>query len=296
MIVKERHRVPAGVAGIRLSDYARTAFPIIASRKGAAKAIKRGELRVDGKVATTGHWVESGQWLELIDLQLRKPEKVYRLPLPVLWEDAHLAVINKPPGIEVSGNRFRTVENALTDSLQPSLESDALSWPRPVHRLDYSTSGLLLIAKTMRAHVALGRQFEARDVYKRYCAVVMGKPAPEGRIELPVNGNAAESRYQVRESVPSLRSGCLSCVDLFPKTGRTHQLRVHMAGIGHPMVGDQKYGEPGNVLKGKGLFLSAVELRFKHPLDEQEIAIEIEPPHKFRALLEREKRRAWSHS
>ena len=155
MIVKETHLVPEGVSAVRLSGYARSAFTSIPSRKGVDKAIKRGELRVNGEPAGTGDWIKPGQLLELVDTQQNIP-KTYRLSLEVVFEDDDLAVINKPPGIEVSGNKFKTITNALAGSLTASPQPDALPWPRPVHRLDYSTSGLLIVAKTARAQVSLG--------------------------------------------------------------------------------------------------------------------------------------------
>jgi len=100
MIIKEIHLVPEGISGVRLSDYAQTAFPVIPSRKAIAKAIKRGELRINGATAQSGDWVEADQTLELVDLQQRIP-KTYRLPLEVVFEDEYLAVINKPPGIHI---------------------------------------------------------------------------------------------------------------------------------------------------------------------------------------------------
>lgn len=290
MIIKETHLVPEGISGVRLSDYARTAFPVIPSRKGVAKAIKRGELWINGEPAQSGDWVKTGQTLELVDLQQRIP-KTYRLPLEVIFEDESLAVINKPPGIEVSGNKFKTVENALAGSLSPSTQPDALNWPRPVHRIDYSTSGLLLVAKTANAQVFLGKQFEERKIHKRYCAVVEGEVVAGGEIDESINGLPAHSRYAPIETVPSLRSEHLTLVDLFPLTGRTHQLRIHMASVGLPIIGDQKYGLAGQVLKGKGLFLAAVELRFPHPATQQEITVSIDVPPKFDSLLKREQSR-----
>jgi RluA family pseudouridine synthase len=289
-MTRETHKVPDGVRGVRLSDYARTAFPSIPSRKAAAKAIKRGELRINGNPAQSGDWVEAGQKLEWVDPQRAIP-KTYRLPLEVIFEDDYLAVVNKPPGIEVSGNKFKTIENALAGNLTPSTQPDALRWPRPVHRLDYSTSGLLLVAKTATTQVFLGNQFEERNIHKRYRAVVMGKLETPGQLDEPIDGMPAQSEYAPVETVPSLRSGHLTLVDLFPLTGRTHQLRIHMAAIGRPIVGDQKYGQAGNVLKGKGLFLAAVELHFPHPADRKEQVVSIETPLKFKSLLQREKAR-----
>ena len=290
MIIRETHLVPAGISKVRLSDYARTAFEPLLSRKGISKAIKRGEIRINGKTGQSGDWVETGQVIEWLDLQLRAP-KTYLLPLQVLFEDEDLAVLNKPPGIEVSGNKFKTVENALSGSLTPSARPDALPWPRPVHRLDYSTSGLLLVAKTSGAQRLLGQAFEERCVHKRYAAVVMGRIPASGTVETSIADLPARSEYEPVRIVPSLRSGHVSLVHLFPTTGRTHQLRIHMASIGHPIVGDPKYGEAGNILKGKGLFLAAVELRFPHPVTRQEMNISIETPPKFAALLEREQAR-----
>jgi RluA family pseudouridine synthase len=290
MIVQETHLVPEGIKNVRLSAYARIAFPSIPSRKGADKVIKRGELRINGSTAGTGDWVESGQRLERIDSQRTAP-KAYRRPLDVVFEDDDLAVINKPPGLEVSGNKFKTVENALAHNLTPSTRADALPWARPVHRLDYSTSGLLLVAKNAGTQVSLGRQFEERTVQKRYCAVVTGLTQPSGTIEAPLRGLAALSRFTFVESVCSLRNGHLTLVHLIPVTGRTHQLRIHMADSGHPIVGDKKYGPENQVLKGKGLFLAATRLCFQHPATKQEMTISCETPHKFASLLEREQRR-----
>lgn len=290
MIIRETHLVPAGITQVRLSDYARTAFEPLLSRKGISKAIKRGEFRINGEKAQSGDWVEAGQIIELLDLQQRVP-KTYLLRLDVVFEDAFLAVINKPPGIEVSGNKFKTVENALAGSLTPSTEPDALPWPRPVHRLDYSTSGLLLVAKTSGAQRLLGQMFEECRIHKRYCAVVMGEVPMSGTVETPIADLPARSEYEPVRTVPSLRSGHVSLIHLFPTTGRTHQLRIHMASIGHPIVGDPKYGEAGNTLKGKGLFLAAIELRFPHPVTQQELSLSIEAPPKFAALLEREQAR-----
>lgn len=290
MIIKETHLVPEGIHAVRLSDYVRVAFTSIPSRKAASKALKRGELRINGASAESGNWVESGQTLEWMDLQLRAP-KEYHIKLEVVFEDDFLAVINKSPGIEVSGNKFKTVENALSGSLAPSTQPDALPWPRPVHRLDYSTSGLLVVAKTASAQVFLGKAFEERRVKKRYCAIVSGKLRSPGKVDLPTNGQPAQSEYAISNIVPSLRSGHLTQVDLFPITGRTHQLRIHMAAIGHPIVGDRKYGTEGNVLKGKGLFLAAVELRFPHPATHEVMTASIDVPPKFDSLLHREKTR-----
>jgi 23S rRNA pseudouridine1911/1915/1917 synthase len=289
-MIRETHQVPPHTPPQRLSDYARGLFTALPSRKSVAKAIKRGEIQIDGQPAQTATCIHPGQSIELLQKTTLFP-KPFPMELELVFEDDELAVLNKPPGIEVSGNRFKTIQNALTHNLRASPRPDALAIPRPIHRLDYSTSGLLLIAKTAGAQLALSQQFEQRKTVKRYRAIVQGKPPEHGSIDIPINEKSALSEYVLVETAPSLKCGCISLVDLFPQTGRTHQLRIHMAHIGHPIVGDQQYGTEGPILRGKGLFLAAVELTFLHPESARTLKIEIDMPPKFNAHLLREKRR-----
>ena len=290
MIIRASHVVPEGVRDVRLSNYARVAFSDYLSRKGVSKALKRGEFRVNGVIAQSGDWVVSGQLIELLDLQQRVP-KPYALPLDIVFEDECLAVINKPAGIEVSGNKFRTIENALVGQVTKSAHPDALPWPRPAHRLDYATSGLLLVAKTALAQKHLGQAFENREINKVYTAIVQGRVSGAGEITEPIQNISAHSHYEYIDSVQSLRDGHLTMVQLKPITGRTHQLRIHMASIGHPIVGDTKYGEEGNVMLGKGLFLTASELVLQHPESQHQMHLSVGPPPKFAALMMREQKR-----
>lgn len=290
MIIIETHIVPEGTARARFSEYACDVFVSIPSRKGIKNAIKRGDFLIDGKRGETGRWIEPGMKIELTSPEIPEHES-YGLFLDVVYEDDHLAAVIKPAGIPVNGNSFRTVENSLPRNLKSSAERDALPRPRPVHRLDVPTSGLLLIAKTLRAQVSLGNQFEKKTVSKRYRAIVQGMLDAPGRVESKIDGRDAVTDYTPLKSVPSLRNEWLTIVDLFPRTGRTHQLRRHMAELGHPIAGDTLYGQEGNIFKGKGLFLAAVELSFAHPVNGDEISLMIGDPEKFRTYLEREERR-----
>ncbi len=290
MTIIETHIVPEGVAGTRFSDYACEITRSLPSRKAVKKAIKRGEFLIDGRKAETGDRVRPGQKIELIDPDVKKP-KPYRLSLNIVYEDDHLAVIDKPAGVPVNGNRFKTVENALPYNLAPSAEADAMKRPRPVHRLDASTGGLLLCAKTAHAMMELGRQFEGRSIRKRYRAVVIGRLPESGRIVQPLEGREAVTEFSALRYVPSLRNGWLTLADLVPHTGRMHQLRKHLADYGFPIMGDSIYGSPGQVLRSKGLFLCAVELSFTHPTDGRPVTVQIDEPEKFGALLDREQRR-----
>ncbi len=275
-----KHIVGSGESA-RLDDYANGLFPQVASRKGAKKAVKKGLIRLNGAEVEGGRYVQAGDEVTLVE-GAGKPFRVYPLTLVVVHEDEYLAVIYKPAGIPVSGNAFRTLAHALPQNLKPGTTADALTVPLPVHRLDAATSGLLLVAKAAGAMVALGQLFENRAVEKVYAAVVVGTPADSGWIQEPIEGQEASTRFKVLNSVPSHRFGSLSLVELRPETGRTHQLRIHMAGIGHPILGDRLYGEPGKILLKKGLYLSAVGLKFMHPVSGDEVGFDVEVPGKMK--------------
>ncbi len=289
MLVIEQHTVPEGVSKTRLLDYALEVFTTVPSRSSMKKVIKRSALLVDGKPGSSGSWVVENQEITLIDLELKSP-KPLDIKLDIIFEDEHLAVINKPAGIEVSGNKYYTIQNALVANIKLSSEPDALKWARPVHRLDMPTSGLLLVAKTASAIMKLGQQLEKHEIHKKYYAIVAGKLDKSGEIATPIENQEALSHYNCVSHCHSLKMQWLSLVELSPLTGRTHQLRIHMADFGFPIVGDRQYGN-GPLLKGKGLFLAAVELSFLHPITDEPISIKINPPKKFDALMEREELR-----
>jgi RluA family pseudouridine synthase len=241
-------------------------------------------------VAKTGTWVRPGQKIELRDLEV-KPPKQYHLNFNIVYQDEHFAVVDKPGGIPVSGNQFKTMQNALIGKFDTSSEPDALEWPKPVHRLDAATCGVLLVAKTAKSLMLLGQMLERKEIDKKYCAVVKGDIPEEGVINTLIEEKRSETEYKRVYSVPSLRNGFLSLVDLYPKTGRTHQLRIHMSGAGHPIMGDVIYDREEEVFKGKGLFLCAVGLRFIHPITNEEIVVQIDEPAKFETLMKREEQR-----
>lgn len=290
MTILDTHIVPENVSGVRLSDYAVGIFPAISSRKGIKKMIKKGGVCINGVVAETGRWVETGQKIQLIEL-MQVPEKVYRLSFPVIYEDAYLAIISKPAGIVVSGNQFRTIQNALLYNIALSELVDALPNPLPVHRLDYSTSGLLIIAKTRGARQSLGKLFEERQISKTYQAVVIGHAPINSIIQQPIEGKFSETSLQRLRVVQSLKNNYLSLVNLMPLTGRTHQLRIHLSSVGFPILGDKIYGKEGMILKGKGLFLSAIGLQFIHPITSELMKFSSPAPLKFQSFMEREQRR-----
>lgn len=290
MKILKSHIVPAGVEKIRLSDYINDNLDFIPSKNGIKKAIKKGEILADGDLCRTGDRIKPGLRIELTETET-KSKKQFNISLEIIFEDEHIAVINKPAGVSVSGFYFQTIENALSGNLKKSDKYDALSCPHPVHRLDNQTSGLLLIAKTKRAQIFLGRSFENKDIKKRYRAVVIGKTPESGIINTRIEAKDSLTEYNLIKQVRSLKNDYLSLLDLYPKTGRTHQLRIHLSDSGFPILGDKLYGKEGLILKDKGLFLCAVELIFIHPKDNKKTKIIIDHPPKFNSLLEREQRR-----
>lgn len=284
------HIVPEISASIRLSDYGPGIFPGLPTRSSFKKALKKQEIFVNGHPGTTGHWVKQGEEISWQERE-RNPRKIFHIDLEVIFEDEHLAVVNKPAGVVVSGNQFRTLENALPEHLRPSTFPDALSFPKPVHRLDAPTRGLIIIAKTSGARVNLSRLMEQKKIQKMYHAVVMGETPEQWECNSPLEQKAARTLFVKTASVPSLRSKTLTLVKAIPVTGRTHQIRKHLAADGYPILGDKIYGQEGRILKGKGLFLCATEIKFPHPVSGKAIHLKIDPPPKFRKFMISEEKR-----
>jgi 23S rRNA pseudouridine1911/1915/1917 synthase len=263
------------------------------SRAAARKVIKRGEALLNGEPVEPSRFVVPGDRIGL--LQPVELPPVWEEPIEVVWADPHLAAVRKPAGPVVSGNRFKTVEHALPFNLERSTAPDALLLPRPVHRLDARTSGLLLVARSASALVALGRSFQERRVHKRYRALLIGRLEGEGLVDTPLEDRSAVTRWQAAQHDRCLTCDWTTTVDLFPETGRTHQLRRHMASLGHPVLGDELYTE-GKVLRGAGLFLFAAGLELAHPIDGQPLRFELPEPAKYEAFRVRELRRWQRHN
>lgn len=275
----ETHTSPNLPYGIRLSDYAVGIFASIPSKAGIKKAIKKGLILVNNQRGISGQFIVGGEKIELLeDENLIK--KNIDLALEVLWEDDYLAVIYKPSGLLVSGNKAKTVTNALPFNLKPSTLENAVK-PQPVHRLDFATSGLLLIGKTASSIRELGKLFEDKTIQKTYEAVTIGEMKNQGTIDFPIDEKESLSSYLLLKTVNSERFEKLNLVQLTPHTGRRHQLRIHCAHIGNPILGDVEHGIEEKILKGKGLFLHAKSLEFIHPYTQEKLLITKPTPHKF---------------
>ncbi len=285
---KCEHFIPKLKEKTRFNSYVKNHFQVLPSNKSIRKAIESGYFKINGRIAETGTWVRGGELIEFYPPE-ESEEKVYEIKLDILYEDQYLAVIEKPPGLPVNGHYFRTVEKALPFNLDLNRREGVFFRPRAVHRLDAQTSGLLMVSKEHEAHMVLSQEFERREVKKEYMAITHGLITGGGEVDLPIEGRPAISQFTPITHVNSLKNGHLSLVKLIPITGRTHQLRIHMAHLGHPIVGDLLHGD--NTFRGKGLFLSAVSVTFKHPVTGKETKIEKKMPEKFTSLLKREARR-----
>lgn len=285
MVLQEKLKLKPLSERTRLSDIPAGTFTTVISRKAFKKALKNELVTLNGATAKTSDFVSGGEIIEIFSNESASKKPAIIIPLKVIFEDNYLAVIDKPAGIEVSGNKKYTIANALLNVLQPSLEKDALLRPLPAHRLDYPTSGCLLIGKTSNTITALHQLFEYKKIEKTYLAVTIYKQKPEGEINEPVDDKESLSIFKVLKTIPSSKYGALNLVKLQPKTGRRHQLRKHLALTGNPIFGEKKYGNPENQGHGNGLYLQAHQLKFTHPVTGEIILAKSPVAKKFSRLF-----------
>ena len=237
-----------------------------------------------GAFATTATFIKGGETITLNIPEKNSSKKKLLLPIKVIFEDDHLAVIHKPAGILVSGNSFKTIANALVQNLKPSNLPDVTT-PQPIHRLDYPTTGILLIGKTSNSIRALNKLFKDKEIKKIYYAITIGEMDFRGKITSKIDGKKSQSNYTLSKSVDSKRFGNLNLVKLKPQTGRRHQLRKHLSHIGNPVLGDKEYGIESLILNGKGLYLHAYSLKFIHPFTNKKLKFKDELPERFKKIF-----------
>ena len=264
------------------------------SRSLVSHAMRQGEVRINGAAAKASHVVAEGDVLEY-DLHERpvlavEPESV---DLSIVYEDEDVLVVDKPAGMvthPAHGATSGTLVNALLGYVR-ALPGDGLR-PGLVHRLDRDTSGLLVIAKTERALSTLGKAMKARRISREYLGLVTGSPAhPKGTIDgaigrdphnrlrytITAEGKPAVTHYELRER---LREASELVFTL--ETGRTHQIRVHMAAMGHPVINDPVYGKTDPRFDMPGQALHAWRLAFRHPATGRELQFQADPPDEYR--------------
>ena len=282
--LSEIHIVQKLEEPIRFQEYGVGIFKTIPTKSGIKKAIKKKLIFIDGSLATTAKYIVGGEKIELFQSSETLAYKRLKLKLEVLFEDDYFAIIYKPAGILVSGNKLVTIANGLAQNFKKSKEADAVK-PQPIHRLDYPTSGVLLVGKTSAAITKLGELFKNKEIKKTYHAITIGKMNVNGIINFPIDQKKAHTDFEVLKSVPSERFEYLNLVQLHPKTGRKHQIRKHVFAIKNPILGDKEYYLETKILKGKGLFLHASSLDFIHPFTENKIVISKELPKKFTTIF-----------
>ncbi|PHQ58866.1 MAG: RNA pseudouridine synthase [Maribacter sp.] len=280
----EIHIVPDIPSPIRLQEYGVGIFIAALTKSALKKAIKKKFITVNDGIATSATLIHAGECIRLTVQTEVSPNKKLVFPLKILFEDDHLAVIHKPAGILVSGNTFKTIANALVQNLQISNLPDATK-PQPVHRLDYATTGILLVGKTSSTIRALNKMFEDKKLEKTYYAITIGEMNDRGVITSEIDSKQSQTNYTLLEAVSSKRFGKLNLVQLKPQTGRRHQLRKHLSSIDNPILGDKEYGIENLILNGKGLYLHAYSLHFIHPFTNKQVYLKDEFPQRFKKIF-----------
>ena len=269
------------------------------SRSFAANLIKDGKIIVNNHVVDKKSKLNTG---DIIEIELPEPEELdvvpENIPLDIVYEDDDLLVVNKPQGMVVHpapGNYTGTLVNALLYHCGSSLSAiNGVVRPGIVHRIDKDTSGLLVVAKNNNAHIKLSEQIKDKKALRKYWALVNGKVKENGTVNAPIarspkdrkkmaispGGREAITHYNVLD----VFDGYTLC-ECILETGRTHQIRVHMASIGHSVVGDKTYGIKKEKFNLNGQLLHAKTLGFVHPVTGKQMLFECDIPEYFKEVL-----------
>jgi 23S rRNA pseudouridine1911/1915/1917 synthase len=290
--------VPREAAGERLDRFL-AGVPEVGSRAAAERLVAEGRVRVEGQKQPKSHRLGGGEQLA-VELPESRPSGLEPEVVPglrVAWEDEHLLVVDKPAGVAVHPSAGHAAGTLVHGLLAHAIEGGEVpERPGIVHRLDRDTSGLLVVARSEDAHRRLQRLLRRRELTREYLALVRGRPRSwRGRIEAAIGRDRSDpTRVSLDTQTPReavthfelvelLRKHALLCVRL--ETGRTHQIRVHLAAIDLPVSGDPVYGVPGD-LGLERQFLHAARLAFPHPFSGAEIEVESALPEDLAAALE----------
>ena len=291
----------SSVANLRL-DKALTILLEDVSRSKIQSHLENGCILVNGKAEKSSYKLSEGDVITVEDF---KPEisdlNPEDIPLDIVYEDDDVIVVNKPKGLVVhpgAGNEEHTLANALKFHSENLSSLNGEFRPGIVHRIDKDTAGLLLVAKNDQAHAFLSNQLVDHTLGRKYYALVLGViPENEGKIIAPIGrdqkfrqkmavdllrGKDAETNFKVIE-----RFRECTLVECALKTGRTHQIRVHMTYIGHPVIGDPIYGKGNRVIYDEGQLLFAHEIHFIHPKTKKEMTFSVDLPTYFKEILEK---------
>ncbi len=273
------------------------------SRSAIQKWIGSGLVQVDCKPVKANYKLRAGDFLKMTVPENKEVEIMpENIPLDILYEDDDLIVVNKPKGMVVhpaAGHTSGTLVNALMYHCGDSLSGiNGELRPGIVHRIDKDTSGVLMVAKNDKTHRALAEQLAVHSITRKYRAIVMnGFSEEKGTVDAPIGRNSLDrkkmavtpkhSRHAVTHWRVLEKFGQLNLIEAQLETGRTHQIRVHMAYIGHPLLGDTVYGAKKQPFQTEGQVLHAMVLGFIHPTSGEYMEFEAPLPAYFAALLER---------
>ena len=301
----QRLTVSPEEAGVRIDKYLAEQLPDI-TRSYLQKLLKDGSVQMNGKPVKTSTKTAAGAVIELTIPDPEEPEILpEEIPLDILYEDSDVILINKPKDMVVhpaAGHYTGTLVNALMYHCKGDLSGiNGVLRPGIVHRIDKDTTGVLIVCKNDKAHNALAEQLKEHSITRKYRAIVCGNlKEDEGTVDAPLGrhpqdrkkmaivrtgGKRAVTHYRVLE-----RFGNYTYIECQLETGRTHQIRVHMASLGHPLLGDEVYGRVKSPFKLEGQTLHAMVLGFIHPTTGEYMEFEAPLPEYFEKLLEKLRR------
>jgi len=290
----------------RIDTFLASALEVDFSRSYIQKLIKGDDILVNNKPIKANYKVKTD---DSISITIPEPEKIEiypeNIPLNIVYEDDDIAVVNKQPGLVVHigpGNYESTLVNALLHHVKKlSTKGDSYR-PGIVHRLDRDTAGLMVIAKSDEAYDSLVKQFSERQVKKKYAAIVTGKtPKEKDLIDSPIGrhkkyrhkmtvseeGKEALTEYEVSKIWHTPGGAVFTLLDIQIHTGRTHQIRVHLSSLGHPIIGDKIYSKKWAKYKLPFLLLCSTELSFTHPKTGETLKFTAEYPEHFRKYIDK---------
>ena len=285
---------------IRLDSYIVTEDKDL-SRATIQRLSEEGNILVNGTIKKNSYKVKNGDIIEINIPEIKETKlEAQDIPIEIVYEDSDIIVVNKPKGLvvhPVNGNPDGTLVNAIMNICKDSLSGiGGEKRPGIVHRLDKDTSGLLIIAKNDKSHINMSEQIKNRKVNKKYIALVRGViKENEATINMPIarskkdrkkmavdkNGKEAITHFKVLK-----RYDNYTLLEIKIDTGRTHQIRVHMSEIGHPVIGDEVYSNGKNEFEVKGQMLHAKSLDFTHPITGKKMHLEADVPDYFKKVIQ----------
>ena len=271
------------------------------SRARVQRLITGGDVLVDGGPVKASHRLVEGEKVTIrLTREMKEKPEPEDMPLEILHEDRDIILVDKPSGLVIhpgAGRRSQTLVNALLYRFPDLAGLEPEDRPGIVHRLDKETSGVMVVARSPRALIDLQQQLKNREVDKRYLGLVWGKIRhAEGLLSWPIGRHTrhrnrisiktakpreAETRYRLLQAYQEV-----AYLEIHPLTGRTHQIRVHMAAAGHPLVGDSRYGRRGGKGPSPRLFLHAATLKFRHPGSGERVEFSSPLPPDLQAVLD----------